>query len=78
MAKIRKRQSPNGASLGSLVKSMGLLKAEMRIGNQEIQAGLTQVQEEMRTGFDQMYRHIDGFVIRIYLWHLEQVRGSAS
>jgi len=78
MAKIRKRQSPNGASLASLVKSMELLRAEMRIGNQEIQAGLTQVQEEMRTGFDQMYRHIDGFVIRIYPWHLEQVRGSAS
>ena len=39
-----------------------MLRSEIKISNQEVQAGLTQVREEMRTGFDQLYRHIDGFV----------------
>jgi len=74
-SKIKMR---NEASLSSLAKSMGLLRSEMRIGNQEVQAGLTHVREEMRTGFDQLYRHIDGLVMRISPWHLGQVSGSAS
>ena len=49
-------------SLGSIARSVTLLRSEIRVNNQELQAGLTQIREEMRTGFDQLYRHIDGFV----------------
>ena len=56
------QKTRNGASLGSLAKSVGLLRSEMKINNQEAQAGLTQIREEIRTGFDQMYRHVDGFM----------------
>jgi hypothetical protein len=34
----------------------------MRIGIQELQTSLTQNREETRAGFDQLYRHVDGFV----------------
>jgi len=62
MPKKPKSKTRSNAQLDSLAKSLGLLRSEMRINNQETQAGLTQIRQEMQTGFDQMYRHIDGFV----------------
>ena len=62
MPKNPRQKARNGESLSSLARSVGLLRSEITIGNQEVQAGLTQVREEMRTGFDQLYRHIDGFM----------------
>lgn len=49
-------------SLSSLAKTLTLIRSEIKVNNQELQAGLTQMREEMRTGFDQLYRHIDGFL----------------
>ena len=62
MPKNPRQKARNGESLSSLARSVGLLRSDITIGNQEVQAGLTQVREEMRTGFDQFYRHIDGFM----------------
>ena len=50
-------------SVASLVKTMQLMRAEFRIGNQELKADLNGLREEVRTGFDQIYRHIDGFIL---------------
>ena len=44
-----------------MAKTMQLMRAELRIDNQELKAELNGLREEVRTGFDQMYRHIDGF-----------------
>lgn len=62
MPKKPKSKTRSNEQLDSLAKSLGLLRSEMRINNQETQAGLTQIRQEMQSGFDQMYRHIDGFV----------------
>jgi hypothetical protein len=62
MPKNSKRGVALKESLSSLARSVTLLKSEIRISSQEVQTGLTQVRDEMRTGFDQLYRHIDGFV----------------
>ena len=59
--KLRQRARPN-ATLNSLAQGLNLLRSEIRINSQELQARLTQLQDEMRTGFDQLYRHVDGFV----------------
>jgi hypothetical protein len=64
MAKTKKQKAAARVSLGSLAKSLGLLRSEVRISSQGLEAGLAQVRDEMRTGFDQLYRHIDGFVQR--------------
>jgi hypothetical protein len=49
-------------TLESLTRDLGLLRSAIRIGIQELQTGLTQNREETRSGFDQLYRHMDGFV----------------
>ena len=59
--KPRQTARPN-ATLNSLAQGLNLLRSEIRINSQELQARLTQLQDEMRTGFDQLYRHVDGFV----------------
>lgn len=56
------RRSPTSQSLSSLARTVGLLRSEIKVNHQELQGTLSHVQEEMRTGFDQLYRHIDGFV----------------
>ena len=56
----RKRKANSRES--ALAKSIGLLISQVRIGNQELRAELGAMRDEMHTGFDQVYRHIDGFV----------------
>ncbi len=48
--------------VGSLVRSVSLLRSEVKLGNQELHTRLDNLQDEVRTGFDQIYRHIDGFI----------------
>jgi len=62
MPKKSKQRAEPKATLSSLARGVSLLRSEVRISNQELQTRLTQLQDEMRTGFDQLYRHIDGFV----------------
>lgn len=62
MAKNPKRRMASKESLSSLAKTLTLIRSEIKVNNQELQAGLTQMREERRTGFDHLYRHIDGFV----------------
>lgn len=62
MAKTKRQKAAARVSLSSLAKSLGLLRSEARISSQGLEAGLAQVRDEMRTGFDQLYRHIGGFV----------------
>jgi hypothetical protein len=62
MAKNPKGRTAPKVSLSSLAKTLTLMRSEIRVNNQELQAGLTQMREEMRIGFEQLYRHIDGFV----------------
>ena len=56
----RKRKANSVES--ALAKSIRLLISEVRIGNQEFQAKLSAMRDKMRTGFDQLCRHIDGFI----------------
>ena len=58
----KKKRRDSRASGTSLVKSISFLRAEVKLVHQELQAGFSEVREEMRTGFDQIYRHIDGFI----------------
>ena len=62
MPKKRRPTTRPKATLNSLAQGISLLRSEIRINNQELQARLTQLEDEMRTGFDQLYRHVDGFV----------------
>ncbi len=59
--KPRPRAKP-AATLTSLAQGMNLLRSEIRVNNQELQSRLTRLHDDMRTGFDQLYRHVDGFV----------------
>jgi len=58
----KKKRRDSRASGTSLVKSISFLRAEVKLVHQELQAGFSEVRDEMRTGFDQVYRHIDGFI----------------
>lgn len=60
--KTTRRSKASKVTVDSLARDLGLLRSTLRIGIQELQAGLTQNREETRSGFDQLYRHIDGFV----------------
>ena len=62
MPKNPRRTTRSNVTLASLAHGMTLVRSEIRINNQETQNRLTQLHDEMRTGFDQLYRHIDGFV----------------
>jgi len=62
MAKNPRGRGSGKESLTTLVKGVGLLRAEIRVNHEEIQRGLTEIRDEMRTGFDQLYRHVDGFM----------------
>ena len=55
----RKRAGNSRESVTSLAKTMQLMRAELRVGNQELKAELNGLREDVRTGFDQMNRHID-------------------
>ncbi|MBI2985665.1 MAG: hypothetical protein HYY45_02745, partial [Deltaproteobacteria bacterium] len=37
-------------------------RSEVKLGHQELRTELNDLRDEMRTGFDQIYRHIDGFI----------------
>ena len=54
----KKKTGNSGHSLSSLARSVSLLSSEVKMNSQE----LREMRGEMRTGFDQVYRHIDGFV----------------
>lgn len=54
----QKKKTNSRVSVASLARSIELLRSEVRINSQE----LGEMRDEMRTGFDQLYRHIDGFV----------------
>ena len=62
MPKNAKRGAGAKQTLTSLAKSVGLIRSEIKISSQHMQAGLIQVRDEMQAGFDQLYRHVDGFV----------------
>ena len=59
--KPRTRAKPE-ATLSSLAQGVNFLRSEIRVNNQQLQNRLTQLHDDMRTGFDQLYRHVDGFV----------------
>ena len=61
MPKRRKRGN-SGSSLGSLARSVSLLRSEVKLGQQELHTRLDKLENKIDTGFDQIYRHIDGFV----------------
>ena len=54
----KKKTGNSGHSLSSLARSVSLLSSEVKMNSQE----LREMRGEMRTGFDQVYRHIDGFI----------------
>lgn len=54
----KKKRGNSGQSFGSLARSISLLRSEVKVNSQE----LREMRDEMHTGFDQVYRHIDGFV----------------
>ena len=54
----QKKKGNSRVTIGTLARSISLLRSEVRMNRLE----LTEMREEMRTGFDQIYRHIDGFV----------------
>lgn len=57
MPKKQRVSAKSKESNGSLARSLSLLRSEVKIGNQE----LHQIRDEMRAGFDQIYKHVDGF-----------------
>ena len=59
---MRKSAGNSRESVASLAKTMQLMRAELRIGNQELKTELSGLRDEMHAGFDQLYRHIDGFI----------------
>ena len=54
----KKKKGNARDSVTSLVRSISLLRSEVKVNSQE----LREMRDEMRTGFDQIYRHIDGFI----------------
>lgn len=60
MPKEKKRGNSRG-SVSSLVRSISLLRSEVKIGQQELHTRLDKLENKIDTGFDQVYRHIDGF-----------------
>jgi len=58
----RKKRGNSQASVGSLVRSVSLLRSEVKVGQQELHTRLDKLENKIDTGFDQIYRHIDGFV----------------
>jgi uncharacterized protein (UPF0335 family) len=57
MAKKKRKSNPR-PSLASLARSIDLLRSEVRTNSLD----LKELRAEMHSGFDQMYRHIDGFI----------------
>ena len=58
----RKKRGNSKASGGSLTRSISLLRSEVKLGNQELHTRLSDLRDEMRTGFEQVCRYIDEFV----------------
>ena len=58
----KKKTGNSGHSFSTLARSISLLRSEVKLGHQELHTELNDLRDEMRTGFDQIYRHIDGFV----------------
>jgi chaperonin cofactor prefoldin len=58
----RKKRRNSKASGGSLTRSISLLRSEVRLGQQELHTRLDKLENKIDTRFDQIYRHIDGFV----------------
>ncbi len=58
----QKKRGNSGGSFNSLARSISLLRSEVKVGHQELRSELNDLRDEVRTGFDQVYRHIDGFV----------------
>jgi len=56
----KKKTGNSGHSLSSLARSVSLLSSEVKLGNQELHARLDKLENKLDTGFDQIYRHIDG------------------
>lgn len=54
----QKKRGNSKALLSSLARSISLLRSEVKQNSRE----LTEFRDEVRTGFDQIYRHIDGFI----------------
>jgi hypothetical protein len=59
MPKRKKIENPR-ESIASSAKTMQVMRAEVRIGNQELRAEVSGLRDEVRAGFDQLYRHIEG------------------
>ena len=58
----QKKRGNTKVSIGSLVRSVSLLRSEVKVGQQELHTRLDKLENKIDTGFDQIYRHIDGFV----------------
>lgn len=54
----KKKTGNSGHSFSTLARSISLLRSEVKENSLE----LREFRDEVRTGFDQIYRHIDGFV----------------
>lgn len=54
----QKKRGNSGGSFNSLARSISLLRSEVKENSLE----LREMRDEMRTGFDQIYRHIDGLI----------------
>ncbi len=70
MPKQKKRKNSQ-ASVGSLVRSINLLMSEVKLDQQELRTRLNDLRNEMCTGFDQVCRHIDGFIKLHETWDKE-------
>jgi len=57
MPKQKKRGNSKDSD-SSLARSISLLRSEVKMNSQE----LREMRDEMSTGFNQIYRHIDGFI----------------
>ncbi len=58
----QKKRGNSRASVSSLVRSINLLMSEVKLDQQELHTRLDDLRNEMCTGFDQVCRHIDGFI----------------
>ena len=54
----QKKRGNSRVTIGTLARSISLLRSEVRINRQE----LREMRDEMHAGFDQIYRHVDGFI----------------
>ncbi len=73
----QKKRGNTKVSIGSLVKSVSLLRSEVKLNQQELRTRLNDLRNEMRTGFDLACRYIDGFVKRHEALH-KRSEGSCS